>query len=134
MKERAEKGIQDPQGKAASKMDNVDYYQLGTQTLSTLGQCDSRAILWNNEGVDYALKSHLFGYLFSRDNFSPINREIVTVGTLAGFETVQNQLRSHLNILKNLGLSKDELKRITAEITKQNPQAADKANKVVDKL
>lgn len=134
LKERAEKGIQDPQGKAASKVDNVDYYQLGTQTLSTLGQRDSRAILWNYEGVDYALKSHLFGYLFSRDNFSPINREIVTVGTLAGLETVQNQLRSHLNILKNLGLNETELKRLVAEVSKQNPQAAEKMSEVVGKL
>lgn len=134
VKERTEKGIKDPEGKAASKVENVDYYQQGTQTLSTFGQRDSRAILWNNEGVDYALKSHLFGYLFSRDNLSPINREIVTVGTLAGLETVQNQLRSHLNILKNLGLNKNELKRITAEIAKENPQAAEKANEVVEKL
>ncbi|WP_373840424.1 carboxymuconolactone decarboxylase family protein, partial [Glaesserella sp.] len=77
------------------------------------------------------LKAHLFGYLFSRDNLSPVNRELVTVSTLAGLETVQNQLRSHLGILKNLGLNETELKRVIDEIRQQNPTAADKTDSVL---
>ena len=134
LKERAEKGIKDKEGKAATADHNADYYEQGTQMLETLSQRDSRAILWNTEGVDYALKAHLFGYLFSRDNLSPVNREIVTVATLAGLETVPNQLRSHLNILKILGLNDGELKRIIAEVEKQNPPAAEKAKEVAEKL
>lgn len=79
----------------------------------------------------YALKAHLFGYLFSRDNLSAVNRELVTVSTLASLETVQNQLRSHLGILKNLGLNETELKRVVDEIRQQNPTAADKAESVL---
>lgn len=90
-------------------------------------------MLWNFDGVDYALKAHLFGYLFSRDNLSAVNRELVTVSTLASLETVQNQLRSHLGILKNLGLNETELKRVVDEIRQQNPTAADKAEKVLRK-
>lgn len=90
-------------------------------------------MLWNFDGVDYALKAHLFGYLFSRDNLSAVNRELVTVSTLASLETVQNQLRSHLGILKNLGLNETELKQVVDEIRQQNPTAADKAEKVLRK-
>ncbi|OOF37349.1 hypothetical protein [Rodentibacter heidelbergensis] len=68
--------------------------------------------------------------MFSRDNLSAVNREIVTVSTLAGLETV----RSHLGILRNLGLNEVELKRITAELSKSNPVAADKANEVLERL
>ena len=69
--------------------------------------------------------------LFSRDNLSAVNRELVTVSTLASLETVQNQLRSHLGILKNLGLNETELKRVVDEIRQQNPTAADKAESVL---
>lgn len=102
-------------------------------TLNTLSGLDNSAVLWNFDGVDYALKAHLFGYLFSRDNLSAVNRELVTVSTLASLETVQNQLRSHLGILKNLGLNETELKRVVDEIRQQNPTAADKAEKVLRK-
>ncbi|WP_323175555.1 carboxymuconolactone decarboxylase family protein [Neisseria cinerea] len=102
-------------------------------TLNTLSGRDNSAVLWNFDGVDYALKAHLFGYLFSRDNLSAVNRELVTVSTLASLETVQNQLRSHLGILKNLGLNETELKRVIEKIRQQNSMAADIAEKVLRK-
>lgn len=116
LKKRGEKGIQDPQGNPPTQAEPTDYYALGTHTLNTLSGRDNSAMLWNFDGVDYALKAHLFGYLFSRDNLSAVNRELVTVSTLASLETVQNQLRSHLGILKNLGLNETELKRVVDEI------------------
>ncbi|WP_370597123.1 hypothetical protein [Rodentibacter rarus] len=72
--------------------------------------------------------------MFSRDNLSAVNREIVTVSTLAGLETVQSQLRSHLGILRNLGLNEVELKRIIAELSKLNLMAEDKANEVLEQV
>ncbi|OOF46116.1 cupin domain-containing carboxymuconolactone decarboxylase family protein [Rodentibacter trehalosifermentans] len=131
LKERAEKGIKDEQGNLPTFSHSPDYYTLGTLTLNTLNGRDNSAVLWNVEGIDYALKAHLFGYLFSRDNLSAVNRELVTVSTLAGLETVQNQLRSHFGILQNLGLTETELKRIIAELNKLNPAVADKANEVL---
>jgi 4-carboxymuconolactone decarboxylase len=46
-------------------------------------------------------------------------------------ETEQNQLRSHLGILKNLGLNETELKRVMDQIRQQNPTAADRAESVL---
>ncbi|WP_159990960.1 cupin domain-containing carboxymuconolactone decarboxylase family protein [Pelistega ratti] len=131
LKEREEKGIQDTLGDAPTIDGIQDYYTQGTQTLNMLNGRDNSAVLWNNEGIDYALKAHLFGYLFSRDNLSMVNRELVTVSTLAGLETVQNQLRSHLTILKNLGLNETELQRVMAEIVKYNPSAGERAKAVL---
>lgn len=58
---------------------------------------------------------------------------MVTVSTLASLETVQNQLRSHLGILKNLGLNETELKRVIEKIRQENSMAADMAEKVLRK-
>ena len=46
---------------------------------------------------------------------------------------MQNQLRSHLGILKNLGLNETELKRVVDEMRQQNSMAADMAEKVLRK-
>lgn len=134
LKERAEQGIQDPQGNPPTATAPTDYYALGTHTLNTLNGRDNSAILWQFDGVDYALKAHLFGYLFSRDNLSAVNRELVTVSTLASLETVQNQLRSHLIILRHLGLSETELQRLIAEIRQANPSAAATAERVLKEV
>ncbi|WP_373754365.1 carboxymuconolactone decarboxylase family protein, partial [Neisseria weixii] len=69
----------------------------------------------------------MFGYLFSRENLNAVNREIVATTTLATLETVPNQLRSHFNILKNLGLSETELQRIVQALAKQDKAVADKS-------
>lgn len=134
VKARSEKGIQDVQGETILSAEQKDYYTLGTQMLNTLNGRDNSAILWDFEGIDYALKAHLFGYLFSRDHLSVVNRELVTVSTLAGLETVQNQLRSHFGILKNLGLNEAELNRVVNEIRQRNPIAADRADEVLNQL
>ena len=134
LKERAEQGIQDTPGDAPKHTGHSDYYALGTHTLNTLSGRDNSAVLWQFDGVDYALKAHLFGYLFSRDNLSALNRELVTVSTLAGLETVQPQLRSHLTILNNLGLNETELQRIISTLAKQDKQAANKADEVLKQI
>ncbi|WP_018651082.1 cupin domain-containing protein [Actinobacillus capsulatus] len=131
LKARQEKGIQDETGTKPTALAPQDFYSRGSQMLSTLTQREAPALLQNFEGVDYTLKSHLFGYLFARDNFSPVNREIVTVSTISGLETVPNQLRSHLTILHNLGLNETELNRVIAELAKQDKIVAEKADTVL---
>ncbi|OOF58173.1 cupin domain-containing carboxymuconolactone decarboxylase family protein [Rodentibacter myodis] len=137
LKERAAKGIADSPAKSAQQSQSAhdrDYYTLGTQTLNVLTQRDNSALLQNSEGMDYALKAHLFGYLFSRNSLSTVNRELVAVATLAALETVPNQLRSHFSILKNLGLSQTELQRVISELAVQDQNVADKAEEVLQKV
>ncbi|RIY32908.1 carboxymuconolactone decarboxylase family protein [Psittacicella gerlachiana] len=111
----------------------VDYYQLGEKMLSILTQRDMRSITLNNfPGIDTALKAHLFGYLFARDQIlSPVDRELVTVSTLTALETVPSQLRSHLTIVKNLGISKAEAQKFINSLKEVNAQAVTKAQEVL---
>ena len=132
LKERSEKGINDLQGESVAISDHLDFYQVGVQTINVLNERDNSGILWNTPSVDYALKAHLFGYLFSRDNLSAVNHELVTVATLISLESVPNQLRSHLMILKNLGIDKPEQQRITQNIAQYSPSSAQKTDDVLN--
>ena len=61
---------------------------------------------------DYYLKSHLFGDIFAGDQFTPADREIVTVAALSGLEGVAPQLAAHKQGAVNMGNSQklvDEL-------------------------
>lgn len=132
--EHPEKDIPNTFNNTNYQPNNIDYYQLGTYTLNTITQKDNSNLLQNFDGFDYTLKAHLFGYLFSRDNLSIVNREIVTVSTLMSLETVPAQLYSHFTILNNLGLSKTELQRMILVTDSLDQSAAIKAKQVLDRL
>lgn len=132
LEEREKAGIQDEQGVPPNPVKDTDYYTVGTEFLNTMSQRDNSAELWGFEGIDYALKAHLFGYLFSRDNFSPVNRELVTVSTIAGLKTAQSQLKSHLGHVHRLGVSKADLQKVMAEIAKADKEVAESATQVLD--
>lgn len=134
LKERTERGIKDIEGENITLDDADNYYEIGTNNLNILNQRDNSAILWNFDGIDYALKAHLFGYLFSRKNLSFINRELTTISTLASLDGVDGQLNSHLNINKNLGLDKTEINKIIQTLGENNLQkSAENMKRVLEK-
>ena len=59
--------------------------------------------------IDEYLKTHLFGDIFSRNNLDWQSRELATVGALAALTGAQSQLRSHIRISMNVGLSEPQL-------------------------
>ena len=119
LKERQARGIRDPQGEAATPPDSTDYYTLGRQTLQTLGSPAADSVIANHEGIDRALKAHLFGYLFARDNLNYVNRELVTVSTIAALGKADAQLRSHLGITQRLGVNNQQLQRVFDVLEKE---------------
>ena len=133
VKERSEQGIQDHLGLPDSGGENIDYYRLGQNQLSDLSGRNGSDILFNAPGIDYALKAHLFGYLFSRQQLSAPNRQLVTVSTLAALGNVNPQLASHLRNTQNLGVDKAQLERVAA-VLEQNvsPAIADNMRKVLN--
>lgn len=60
--------------------------------------------------IDQFLKSHLFGDIFARDNLDWRSRELATVGALAALDGTDAQLRSHLGMSLNIGLSEGQLR------------------------
>ncbi len=133
--ERKASGKKDIEGKTPTDKGDINYYEYGTETLSVLGQRDGRAILQNFDGVDHALKAHLFGYLFSRDNLNYVNRELTTVSTISTIAGGEAQLNSHVNILKNLGIKKSDLEKIISILNKEiDTDTSNRLKGIVDKL
>lgn len=132
LEEREKKSIKDTQGAMPSTLpSNTDYYQLGIERLAYLNKTsieDSSKPLFDNFSptMDQALKAHLFGYLFSRDNLPPLERELVVVSTLSALGDVNAQLRSHLRITQNLGVDAIQMQKIM--MTLQQAVGNDLAN------
>lgn len=115
LEERKKQDIQDKEGPSPSKLaDSVDYYKLGEKTLGYLTKSSADQPLFDNFSptIDYALKAHLFGYLFSRDNLGYLERELIVIGTLSALDGVNAQLNSHLKIARNLGVDKTQMQKI----------------------
>lgn len=137
LEQRAKQGIQDKQGDVASDLpETTDYYQLGTVTLGALQKrstAEAQQPLFDNfsSTMDHALKAHLFGYLFSRDNLVPLERELVVLGTLSALEGTNSQLTSHLRITQNLGVNDAQMQRIIQTLADQvDPALAENAETV----
>ncbi|MFD1261654.1 cupin domain-containing carboxymuconolactone decarboxylase family protein [Entomomonas asaccharolytica] len=124
LENRAKQGINDPQGKLATELGNVDYYQLGTEKLASLTNRPTQTPIFEFAPVvDYAIKAQLFGYQFSRDNLGDVERELTTIGSLVGLgESVNAQLRSHLSLMKNLGLTETSFKQLTETVNSSQAQ------------
>ena len=67
--------------------------------------------------IDTFLKEHLFADIFSRDNLDYQSREIATISALASLYGTEAQLKSHLNVGKNTGLTEQQLRGVAAVIS-----------------
>ncbi len=143
LEQRAKQGITDPLGVTATTptlktvASDTHYYQLGTETLAYLTKAPAEQPLLDNFSptIDYALKAHLFGYLFSRNNLNYIDRELVTIATLSALGNVNNQLNSHFKIVYNLGLGDHQLQQIITTLDKDvEPKVAKNSLSVLQKL
>lgn len=110
-KERKEKGIKDIQGelpKVLTSKDDRD--KIGDKTREslvkgkTVGEWQTFA-----PGIEQYLKEHLFADIFSRGILSHQERELATVSFLAVLSGTEPQLKAHINMAKNTGLTDEKL-------------------------
>ncbi|MCC8107961.1 MAG: carboxymuconolactone decarboxylase family protein [Planctomycetes bacterium] len=114
---RRNQGIADEMGKEAGPFprDGKTALELGTETQTALAGAPVRGGLMDfAPAADQFLKAHLFGDIFGRDNLDWQSREIATVSALASIPGVEPQLRSHINISMNIGITPAQLREITA--------------------
>lgn len=118
MAERAQKGIADSVGSAASHepfSEGKFAYGKNVQTALT-GTTAIGAPQKFVPVIDTFLKEHLFADIFGRDVLDFQQREIATISALASLEGAENQLRSHLKVGKNVGLTEQQLRGIATLI------------------
>lgn len=121
-----EKGADQPLPPHSANMpDNAAYYQLGTETLAALSKAPTQRPIFDfAPALDYSIKAHLFGYLFSRtDLLSAVDRELTTLGALAGLGGVNGQMRSHFTVVKNLGFQPAHMQQVLDTIGQTLGQA-----------
>lgn len=112
--ERLAQGIEDTQGKEASPVHyDKSRYDYGVEVLAelrkTTGPVPPSRVEIFNPVIDVLLKEHLFADLFSRDNLDYLTRELGTIGALTNLPGTNPQLRSHIGICLNLGVTEGQM-------------------------
>jgi alkylhydroperoxidase/carboxymuconolactone decarboxylase family protein YurZ len=133
--ERQARGVKDVVGKDASPLpQDRNRLELGTKIQTGLvGRPVSGRTYDFAPVIDVFLKEHLFADIFGRDILDFQSREIATVSALAALSGVENQLRSHLNVSLNTGLSAEQLKHFVSIMrAKVGISEADSAGKVLE--
>lgn len=137
LKEREGKGIKDEIGKEASPLsDEKTVLDRGTEVQTYLIGAPAKGPVYDFAPViDFYLKDHLFGDIFGRDVLDFKSREIVTISALASMERTENQLRGHLNVSLNIGLTESQLREFISVLEKKvGKKEAEKATAVLNSI
>lgn len=121
--ERNAKGVNDIEGKKIVVENNVaDKYEQGRKTLETLTKTpQTKPAPGFGEFVpriDAFLKEHLFTDIFVSDVLTYQQRELLTISALASLDGVESQLKSHIALGKNTGITDSQLSEIADLIDK----------------
>lgn len=118
--ERKAAGLKDTLGREPTPLpEGADLHQIGTKTQTELvGRPVAGPVYTFSPNIDTYLKDHLFGAIFANDVLNRRERELATVSSLAALPAPA-QLRSHLNVCMNVGLSPEELSQFADELKKK---------------
>jgi 4-carboxymuconolactone decarboxylase len=121
---RKQRGIHDPAGREPAAIpEGSELLRLGTANQTKLvGGPVKGALFEFAPAIDDFLKRHLFGDIFGRDNLDWQSRELATVGALAAMPDVESQLRSHVAVSMNVGLTAAQLRQ-AADVLAEAGQA-----------
>ncbi|WP_269523033.1 (R)-mandelonitrile lyase [Coraliomargarita parva] len=134
LEDRKVHGITDAQGEEPKPFPlEESSLELGTANQTQLlGAPSSGAFIEFSPAIDYYLKAHLFGDIFSRATLNFKDREVATVAALAAMEGVVPQLKAHFNIAMNVGLTEADFIHLIAVLeTEVSSEAADTAREAL---
>lgn len=135
--ERKAAGIVDEIGRDATLVDpKRDRYAIGEKTQTELvGRPVAGRTYDFAPVIGVFLKEHLFGDIFERDILNRQERELATVGALAGIGNVNAQLTSHMRVSMNTGISAEQLQETVRLLDKKaGPATGSNAQRVLDSL
>lgn len=134
--ERKQKGTVDAEGSKPAKINFGDQkYVFGKGGQAKLTGMSANSTQDFVPVIDTFLKEHLFADIFGRNNLDYQSREIATISILASIGGVEGQLRGHLNVGRNVGLTERQLRRIAARLSAEIDQnAGDAATKILDTM
>lgn len=134
---RKQKGIKDIVGKEPSPQKFANgKFEFGKEVQTTLtGSNVTGSAQKFAPVIDTFLKEHLFADIFSRDNLDYQSREMATISALASLSGTEAQLKSHLSVGKNIGLTEQQLRSIALVISiKVGWQEGNTTTKLIDNI
>lgn len=140
MAKRIEQGIKDETGKESPPIpDDFDKTAYGHKIRNSLL---GRDISNRTSGypvftpiIDQFLVEHLFADIFYRDVLNHQERELVTISILAAMTGTEAQLKAHLGVSMNVGLSKTQIEDYIAVLRQKVSEAsAERASKSFNDL
>ncbi|BEL03769.1 hypothetical protein Q0Z83_019600 [Actinoplanes sichuanensis] len=135
--ERKAAGILDEAGPQAAPLpSDRSSLELGTENQTRLlGAPAAADYIAFTPAIDQFLKAHLFGDIFGRDNLSWQSREVATIAALANLDGTDAQLRSHLAVGMNTGLTETNLRALVSVLHAHVGQAqAAKTHRLLDQV
>ncbi|MDO5624068.1 MAG: carboxymuconolactone decarboxylase family protein [Pseudomonadota bacterium] len=126
LKEREARGVQDASGRAPGPLPAPEKMrEVGRANQTRLAGAPVTGPLFDFAPLaNEYLQAHLFGPMFSRDNLNWQDRELATVGALAGLQGVDSQLQAHMRISLNTGLTASQLRQAAEVLRTQVDDAA----------
>ena len=111
LEERQREGITDTVGSTSAPLPtNISALELGTKIQTkVVGKPVTGGIMDFSPVIDQFLKAHLFGDIFGRDILSYEDREIATLAALSTLQGADSQIKSHVQIAQNVGVSPTQL-------------------------
>ncbi len=121
---RQKQGKQDALGATPQDVPAGDKYELGKKNLEVLAaaQLPSHPQAFIQD-TDTFLKEHLFADIFARGVLSYQEREVATVAALAALGNVNPQLKAHMGLAMNVGVTDKEMLGILALVDKTQGRA-----------
>jgi alkylhydroperoxidase/carboxymuconolactone decarboxylase family protein YurZ/quinol monooxygenase YgiN len=114
---REKQGVRDKPGQSHQPIVGGDRYERGRATLEELtGVRQSKPAPGFGEfspEIDRFLKEHLFADIFDNKILTYRERELVTIAALTSMSGVVPQLKSHIGIGRNTGITDEQLVQIT---------------------
>jgi alkylhydroperoxidase/carboxymuconolactone decarboxylase family protein YurZ len=137
LKERKQRGVNDPQGSdPGPALSGDELLAAGTANQTKLvGAPVQGAIFDFAPVIDEYLKTHLFGDIFGRANLDWQSRELATVAALAAMSGLESQLQSHIRVSMNVGISSQQLKQFIEVLAAQvDADTAQRAQIALEKI
>lgn len=137
MDERGKKGIKDISGEEATPIPaNKSRERLGHETREKLtGVRPVAGYAKFVPVIDTFLKEHLFADIFGRGVLDYKSREIATVSAIAAIGNAGAQLRSHMNVAMNTGVTESQLEDLVSVLrVKVGEKEADDAGSQLNRI
>ena len=112
LSERKAEGITDNDGQPFQRPAIWDDAKQALQFGTEMQTRDEGGTPWNYSfcpQADYYMKSHLFGDIFACDQFTPAERELLTVSALSAMDGVAPQFEGHKECAVFMGNTKEQV-------------------------